>query len=84
MMSDSDQDVIKRKLFDIKRSTAKQIYILKKKYNLQNNTFLSMVSSDNFNSRNSLQMLKFNNTASYSGETKSSFVDAFEELVYYP
>ena len=84
MMSDSDQDVIKRKLFDIKRSTAKQIDILKKKYNLQNNTFLSMVSSDNFNSRNSLQMLKFNNTASYSGETKSSFVDAFEELVYYP
>ena len=84
MMKDSDQDVIKRKLFDMKRSTAKQIDILKKKYNLQNNTFLSMVSSDNFNSRNTLQMLKFNNAASYSGETKSSFVDAFEELVYYP
>lgn len=84
LFADNYKEVMKKRLFNKNSSIAKDVEVIKKKYNLKNNIFLKMLQADSFNNRNSLQMLKFNNAASYSGETKSSFTDAFEELIDRP
>ena len=78
------KEKLTRKFFNSASSFAANVDDYKKKYNLGKNPFLKMISSDSFNSRNTFQMLAFNNAASYSSDTKNTFVDAFEELIKYP
>lgn len=81
LFTETSKDVLKKRLFDKENSIARDLEKIKKTYKLSDNIFLNMLKADSFNSRNTLQMIKFNNAASYSAETKSSFTDAFEELL---
>jgi len=88
LMNQRTKEESKKKLFKPKegesnQTVAQDLTNIKYLYNLGENKLLKYLSGDIYNGSNKFQMVRFNNAASYTQETKSAFVDAFYELFYH-